>query len=192
MTGVRRALTAGLAAMMAVLVLAGAAGAQAGEVSIATNPSTVTVGLGERFSFQTTITNNGATTSPSLIAHLNILSLRDGTYVDPEDWSSDRTVYLGTLPAGGARAITWNIHAVNTGRLAAYVTVLPQDDPDSPPTTGAVVRIEVSERDTLNAGGILPLALAVPAAIGLLAGGMHLARRRRAGGSPRPPLTPPQ
>ena len=74
MTGVRRALTAGLAAMMAVLVLAGAAGAQAGEVSIATNPSTVTVGLGERFSFQTTITNNGATTSPSLIAHLNIRS----------------------------------------------------------------------------------------------------------------------
>lgn len=181
MIGVRRGLTTGLAAMMAMLVLAGAPRARAGEVSITTEPTRVATGLGERFSFRTTITNGGATTSPSLIAHLNILSLRDGTYVDPEDWSSDRTRYLGPLPAGGLRTITWNIHAVNTGRLAAYVTVLPSDNPDSPPTTGTVVRFEVSERDTLNAGGILPLALAVPAALGLLAGATHLARRRRHG-----------
>lgn len=186
MIGLGRALTAALAAMM---VVAGTAGAQAREVSITTNPSRVTTGLGERFSFQTTIAFDGATASGSLIAHLNILSLRDGTYVDPEDWSSERTVYLGTLPAGGLRTITWNIHAVNTGSLAAYVTVLPQNDVDAPPTTGTAVRFEVSERDTLNAGGILPIVLGVPAALALLGAAAHLARRRRGiANSPGPPL----
>jgi len=180
----RRALTTGLAAVVAAVVLAGTAGAQTREVRVATAPSRVTTELGGRFSFRTTIANGGATASGSLIAHLNILSLRDGTYVDPEDWSSDRTVYLGALPAGGARTITWNIHAVNTGSLAAYVTVLPQDGDGSPPTTGAAVRFEVSERDTLDAGGILPLALGVPAALALLAGAVHLARRRRGAASP--------
>lgn len=181
----RRALTAGLAAMLAALALAGSAGAQAGEVSITTDRSQVTTGLGERFSFQTTIANGGASASGSLIAHLNILSLQDGTYVDPEDWSTDRTVYLGTLPAGGLRTITWNIHAVNTGSLAAYVTVLPQDDVDPPPVTGTAVRFEVAERDTLHAGGILPIALGVPAALALLAVAAHLARRRRGMASSR-------
>ena len=188
MIGRGRALTAALAAMM---VLAGTAGAR--EVSITTNPSRVTTGLGERFSFQTTIAVDGATTSGPLIAHLNILSLRDGTYVDFEDWSSERTVYLGTLPAGGLRTITWNIHAVNTGSLVAYVTVLPQDDVDAPPTTGTAVQFEVSERDTLNADGILPIALGVPAALALLAGAAHLARRRRGvASSPGTPLNSPQ
>jgi hypothetical protein len=41
------------------------------------------------------------------------------------------------------------------------------------------VRFEVAERDTLNAGGILPIALGVPAALALLVGAAHLARRRR-------------
>ena len=184
MTGPRRAFRVVLAAMTAVLVLAGAAAARAGGISVRTDPSRVTAGLGERFSFKTTITNDDAITSPSLIAHLNILSLRDGIYVDPEDWSSDRTRYLGTLPPGAPRTITWSIHAVNTGSLAAYVTVLPQDDTGAPPATGTAVRFEVSERDTLNAGGILPLALGVPAALALLAGAAHLIRRRRGGASP--------
>jgi hypothetical protein len=139
----------------------------------------VTAGLGEHFSFETTITKDGATPSRSLIAHLNLLSLRDGTYVDPEDWSSDRTVYLGRLPPGAPRTLSWNIHAVNTGSFAAYVTVLPQDDAGAPPTTGTVVRVEVLERDTLNAGGVLPLALGVPAGLALLAVAARLTRRRR-------------
>lgn len=179
MTGVRRVLAMALATLIATLVLAGAAGAKDGEVSITTTPSHLTVGLGERFSFETTITNGGAAASRPLIAHLNLLSLRDGVYVDPEDWSTDRTVYLGALPAGGRRTLTWKIHAVNTGRLAAYVTVLPQNDVEAPVITGTVVRFDVSERDTLNAGGVLPIALGVPAALALLAGAVYLGRRRR-------------
>ena len=40
-------------------------------------------------------------------------------------------------------------------------------------------RIYVAGRDTLNSGGILPLALGIPALLGLVTGGMQVARRRR-------------
>ena len=168
-------------AIAVVLALTGGSGAAApaGGISIATQPERVATGLGERFSFDTTIANEAAAATGSMIAHLNILSLRDGTYVDPEDWSADRTVYLGALGPGARRTITWDIHAVNTGRLAAYVTVLPQDESVVPPATGTVVRFDVSERDTLNAGGVLPLVLGIPAALALLTAAAHRIRRRR-------------
>jgi hypothetical protein len=38
--------------------------------------------------------------------------------------------------------------------------------------------VTVAERRTLDAGGILPLALGMPIVLGLAAGGMALRRRR--------------
>jgi LPXTG-motif cell wall-anchored protein len=46
------------------------------------------------------------------------------------------------------------------------------------PTTSPTVRLRIRDRKTLNSGGILPLALGVPAALGLLTLGVR--RRRRA------------
>ena len=40
------------------------------------------------------------------------------------------------------------------------------------------MRIWIQDRKTLNSGGILPLALGVPAALGLLALGVRLRRVR--------------
>jgi hypothetical protein len=41
------------------------------------------------------------------------------------------------------------------------------------------VQIAVEERRLINSGGILPLALGIPALIGALAGGVRFARRSR-------------
>jgi hypothetical protein len=168
-----------LPAIVAALALTGGAGAAPSEVSITVDRSQVSTELGRKFSFSTTIANNGSTESDSLIAHLNVLSLQRGVYVDPEDWSSDRTRYLGTLAAGESTRVTWNIHAVNDGSFAAYITVLPQAVADEPPTTGRVVEFDVKKKTTLNSGGILPLALGIPGALALLAAGMRYSRRRR-------------
>ena len=178
MSGVR-ALGPVLAAVL-VLVLSGAPAAGAsGAVSVTADRSHVATELGRSFTFRTTIANRGREPAEPLIAHLNVLSLRPGVYVDPEDWSSERTHYLGSVPAGGARTVTWAVQAVNSGRFAAYVTVLPEEDLRASPVTGPVVEIAVAERRTLNSGGILPLALGVPAFVGLVAGGVRMARRRR-------------
>ncbi len=175
---VRRTVGPGFAALVAALALAGGAGAQSG-LSVTVDRGSISAGLGETFSFRTTIANRASTATDPLIAHLNILSLSAGLYVDPEDWSSERTQYIGPIPAGESRAIAWKVKAVNGGSLAAYVAVLPEARATEPPSTSPTIQISVAERRTLNSGGILPLAVGVPALIGLLAGGVGLARRRR-------------
>jgi hypothetical protein len=107
-----------------------------------------------------------------------VLSLRSGVEVDPEDWSTHRTRYLGSISAGASQTISWKVHAINTGRIAMYVAVMPQTGPSRQPVTGRTVRLDVAGRRTLNAGGILPLALGIPALLGLMTAGLRLKRTR--------------
>ena len=176
----RRSPGAVLAALACALLLA--AGAQAADqpplVSVATDRAQISTKLGAKFAFRTTITNRGSTAASGLIAHLNVLSLRDGVYVDPEDWSARRTVYLDTIPAGGSVTITWRMQAVNDGSFGIYVAVLPDSGSASAPTTGPTIHLAVEERKTLNAGGILPLVLGIPALLGLLTLALRVRRRR--------------
>ena len=130
--------------------------------------------LGERFAVRSTVVNRGGQPVRGAIAHLNVLSLRPGLYVDPEDWSSERTRYLGTIPAGGSRSVTWRLQAVAPGRLGVYVAVL--SDGRGAPVTAPVVEVAVTERRKLNAGGVVPVALGVPGLLALLAVGAALRR----------------
>lgn len=170
----RRALA--VAATLAV-TLAGPSTAGA-DVSVRVDRTGVATGLGKRFTFRSTITNPGPGEARGLVAHLNIASLRPDVYVDPEDWSTGRTRYLDLIPAGGTATVQWSLQAVNAGAFAVYVAVLPAGAAARPPVVGRTVRVTVAERRTLDAGGILPLALGVPAAVGFAAGGLALHRRR--------------
>jgi hypothetical protein len=147
------------------------------DVSVRVDRSRISTELGKKFTFRSTVTNSGATTARGLIAHLNVLSLRNGVYVDPEDWSSNRTRYLGAIPAGRSITTTWHLQAVNDGTFAVYVAVLPDSGIPRPPTTAPTIHLDVASRKTLNAGGMLPLALGIPACLGLLALGVRIRRR---------------
>lgn len=177
----RRLVAPTIAAACGALVLASAAAAESSSVpvTVRVDKTQIAAGLGDPFSFKTTITNTGASTTVPLVAHLNILTLRPGVYVDPEDWSGQRTVFLDPIAPRRSITITWSLKAVGSGTLAAYVAVLPQDRPAAPPAMSPTVRVGVEDRRLINAGGILPLALGVPALLGLLAGGVVLSRRRR-------------
>jgi hypothetical protein len=162
----------------AVAVFLGGAASAGADVSVSVDRTGVATGLGKRFTVRSTFANPGPGAARGLVAHLNVASLRPGVYVDPEDWSTSRTRYLDPIPAGGSATVRWSLQAVNAGTFAVYVAVLPQDAAGRPPAVGRTVRVTVAERRTLDAGGILPLALGVPAAIGLAAGGFVLRRRR--------------
>jgi hypothetical protein len=168
-----------LSSALLVLALLAAGGAQAAVPSITVDvePTLVKTKLGENFSLRSTITNNRPRPAVGLVAHLNILSLRPGLYVDPEDWSESRTRYLAPIPAGGATTITWTVKAVNSGTLGVYVAVFPSTG-SGRPITGPTLRADIAERQTIDAGGIVPLALGVPALLGALAVGIRLRRRR--------------
>jgi hypothetical protein len=134
--------------------------------------------LGDRFTIEARVTNSGSAVGTRLIAHLNVASLTSDVYVDPEDWSASRSVYL-SLPPGGSTSVTWHIQAVNAGTFDAYVVLLPVDVP-SPGVLRASrpVRLDVAPRRTLNAGGALPVVFAVPILLGLVAVGTRTRLRR--------------
>ena len=174
MTRLRRA---SIAAIVAALSFTGAAAAADG-LSVKVDRTSISTKLGHKFGFRSTITNRSSTAASGLIAHLNVLSLRNGVYVDPEDWSTHRTRYLAPIPAGRSKTITWTLQAVNAGTIGVYVAVLPENGAGRP-ATGQAIHVAIAQRKTLNSGGILPLALGVPGLLGLVAVGLRL--RRKAG-----------
>lgn len=161
----------------ALAALALAAPAHAG-VSVANDRTAITTKLGHKFTFSSRIENHGPTPARDLVAHLNVVDLTGHTYVDPEDWSSQRTRYLQPIPPGGSTTLTWPMNAVNAGTIGLYVAVLPRGGAPTRPVTSPTLRLHIADRRTLNSGGILPLALGIPSAIGLLVLGVRSSRRR--------------
>ena len=159
------------------LLLAFAPAAQAG-LTVSNDRTALGTKLGHKFVFHSTIHNNGAGSAGGLVAHLNVVDLSGHTYVDPEDWSSHRTRYLAPIPAGGSTTVSWPMNAVNSGTIGVYVAVLPRSGAPVPPTTGPTLRVRIQDRKTLNSAGILPLALGLPALLGLVAFGVRFRRAR--------------
>ena len=168
-----------LITLLAVPLIPAQAAGPSPRLSVTVDRTEISAQLGRTFLFRSTIRNDGPASVSGLIANLNVVSLRDGVYVDPEDWSSQRTHYLDPLPAGASTTITWHVHAVNGGLLGLVVTVLRENGVALTPATSPLVRLTVAEKTTLNAGGILPLVLAIPALIGILTLGVGFRRKRQ-------------
>jgi hypothetical protein len=164
--------------LLALVILFVAAPPAHAAVSVTNDRTAITTKLGRKFTFRSRIENRGTTSARDLVAHLNVVDLTGHTYVDPEDWSSQRTRYLRSIPPGGSRTVTWPMNAVNAGTIGIYVAVLPRNGTPVPPTTSPTVRLHIEDRRTLNSGGVLPLALGLPAALGLLALAVRASRRR--------------
>ena len=166
-----------LGAVGSAVVLPPAGGAAADGTRIVTvelDRARVTTRIGHRFSFTSTIRTTTDQQVAGAVAHLNVLSPDGSVYVDPEDWSSDRTKPVPTLPAHGSRRLTWTVQAVSRGHIVLYVAVVANghDEVDA----SGPLRADVIAERTIDAGGVLPIGVAVPAiTLALLA----LAVRRR-------------
>ena len=165
---------AAVVVVAAVLAAAPAALAATAPPRITLDRGPVAVRLGTTFAFSSTLSAGAASTGP-LVAHLNVVSLDPATYVDPEDWSTHRTRYLGAVAAGDSASVRWSVKAVSSGPIAIYVTAVPADG-SGPIAVGPPLHVQVAERRTLNSGGVVPLALAVPALLLVVA----VVTRRRA------------
>jgi hypothetical protein len=159
-------------AMLLSLVLIGAlvaAPAASAQVELSVSRSDVSTRLGDDFGFTTEIRNVGSRPHSDLVAHLNVVGLSSGIYVDPEDWSEERTKSVPTLGPGESTSISWSVTAVTGGHAAIYVVVLPDDPARGRPVSSPAIDVRISESKDLNSDGVLPLALGVPAFIGALA-----------------------
>ena len=174
-----RALRLGLVCLFvaATLVAVPAAAApRGGGLELSLSRTQVSTGLGDSFTFTSTITNTGSVPLSGLVAHLNVVGFDPSIYVDPEDWSSHRTRYLAPIPAHGATKISWTVTAVNGGNITIFVAVLPRHGAGSI-AVSEPLRVDIAKRRTLNSGGVLPLALGIPALLGLSLLGTRVARR---------------
>ena len=171
-----------LASLLVALFACSAAPASAAPltVEITPDPTHVATVLGGRFTITTQVANTGSAPTGEVLAHLNIASMQDDVYVDPEDWSANRSQNL-TLQPGESRTLSWDIQAVNAGRFAAYVVVLPEGTQVSGAErlmVSPLVKIDVETRSARSEGGVLPVVLAIPLLLGLSAFALRLRGRR--------------
>ena len=131
--------------------------------------SRASVVVGDRFTIRTRLENRRAAATGGLVAHLTVVSLTADADVDPEDWSSRRTVEVPALAPRAGTEVVWEIQAVNAGRFALHVVVLPSTATGGAVAASSLVHLDVSGRRTLNAGGALPVVLGVPLLLGALA-----------------------
>jgi uncharacterized membrane protein len=155
-------------------------------VEVVADPPVISTVLGDHFEISTEIKNNGDRPTGEILAHLNVANIEGSVYVDPEDWSSERSQQLSLKP-GESRELSWEIQAVNSGRFAAYVVVVPFGDSvkgTEELKISPLVKVDVAQRTTLTAGGALPVVLLVPLLIGVAGGAaVYRVRRRRATGT---------
>jgi hypothetical protein len=152
----------------------------AGDLTVAVNKSDVSTNTGDVFTFTSEITNEGSKSTPGLIANLAFVAVDGETYVDPEDWSPQRTLSLPPIAARSSSTQTWTVKTVLNGDVAVYVAVLP-----APPALGGgeslavspAIEVHVEEHRALNPGGVLPTVLGVPALLALAFAGLRVVRR---------------
>ena len=137
-----------------MIVLSLLAAVALADPTITMNTDQLTAVIGQTLSVESDVSESGPA-----IAHLNVVSL-DGVYVDLEDWSQDVTQ---PVAAGSDTRLDWEFQAVNPGHFAVYVVLIPKN---GPLVAGPPVRITVTPRQTLDTGGALPVAIAVPAVLG--------------------------
>ena len=150
-------------------------------LKVVAEPAQISTVLGGRFVITTEVTNAGPAPSGEILAHLNVASIEGSVYVDPEDWSSDRSQELSLQP-GESQKLSWEIQAVNAGHFAAYVVVVPYGSKvagNEDLATSPLVNVDVASRSTLTAGGALPVVVLVPLLLGLAAAGVFFRARRR-------------
>ena len=185
----RRGLAPALACVAIVVAapVVPAAGAASGggspaAVRVGLDHARVSTRLGAGFGLGSTITNVGRRPLAGLVAHLNVVSLTNGVYVDPEDWSPQRTKDVPALAPGQSARIGWRVNAVNGGRFAVYVVTVPRGSPRNASAglaIGPPLGLRVTERRVFNSGGVVFLAVGLPGLLGLATIGTR-ARRRRA------------
>jgi hypothetical protein len=169
-----------------LFVSAPAAGARSSPsdatVSVQISKESAALAAAEWMEFDTVLRNNGATATPPLVAHLAIAALDIGRYVDPEDWSPQRTQYLPPLQPGESVKLAWRLRALIEGAFVTFVTVVSAEE-SFPPAVSASLRLQVAPDDILPLKDVIPVAAVVPLfPLALLVFGALYARRMERSG----------
>jgi hypothetical protein len=148
-------------------------------LSVQISHTTVSMMAGEWATFNTLLHNDGQSATPPLVAHLNIAAVKQGPYVDPEDWSPRRTQYLPPVQPGEMVEIIWQVHALTEGEFGAFVTIIsPQASFE--PVVSSTLLLQVAADNILPFNQVIPVVTVVPLfPLGLLLFSVGYARKQQ-------------
>jgi ABC-2 type transport system permease protein len=178
----RTAAPAGLAVLVAVALLVGVLFGLPLAASAATYPvvaetpaieievdmDSAAINVGDEIEFTTTVTNADQVATPEMVVAMNIINLRKGDPVDPEDWSPERTQAVDALAPGESAEQDWSVEAVLDGDYMVYLTAIVKPgtaEETTLPITSPGIHLTVAAFQETNPGGVLPVALGMPIAL---------------------------
>lgn len=167
-----------LAAALFTTLLVGASGAAMASSAITLDTTRLDMRTGDTIQVHSTVTNDGANATSEALVYLSLVETMQGVPVDLEDWTANRSAHVAPLAPHASATQTWTLRALVSGDFALYVVAIPNGTVDgaSAPTMSAPVIIHVAQRTNLNPGGVLPIALGVPALLILGALGIRWKR----------------
>ena len=162
------ALAAILAAALTAAPAAGASGPES--VELIRSPAQATIRLGETIDLEVTVTNTSDGPTEELAIHIDVTDPGSRSSVDPEDWTSTLTRFVGPIDPGATVTARWEIQPISGGTFTVYAVALAAGSRNL--TASGATLITVDEQRSLNPEGV-PVALAAP----LLVGGLFLAQQ---------------
>ena len=138
------------------------------QITVLVTPDQVSTTVGTATEITVSLTNNSTEATPELAVHLDITDPKKRGSVDPEDWTPELTLAMSPLAPGAQETRTWSISPIEGGDFVLYAVALDTIS-GVEPTVIAVsngVPVNVDEKRSFNPGGVLPLALAMPAVLG--------------------------
>ena len=139
------------------------------QLIVEVTPTQVSTSVGTSFEVTVSLDNLAAELTPKLGIHIDITDPRESGSVDPEDWAPTLTYSIGPIGPGNQVTQSWTLAPIQGGDFVLYAVALDMDAGVEPSTLAVSngVPIHVEERRSFNPQGVLPLAIAMPAVIGL-------------------------
>ena len=152
-----------------ITVTSASADAPSGQLIVGVAPERVSTSVGTPVEVTISVINGAVKPTPELAIHLDITDPRSSNSVDPEDWTPTLTRSSTAMEPGEEMTVSWTINPIHAGDFVLYVIAL-DANAGVEPTTLAVsngVPVHVDEKRSFNPQGVLPLAIAMPALIGI-------------------------
>jgi hypothetical protein len=140
--------------------------AQQPDLAISVDSKFKLVEMGDVVEFNTVVSNNGLQTAPPLIVAMNIVNLDEtGEAIDVEEWSPERTKYIGSLAPDESVDLDWLITTGLNGNYMVYIVLIPQPanaNVTTFPVASSSLYLTVEPSARLQPETVIPFALGVP------------------------------
>lgn len=115
---------------------------------------------GDFVTVQGRITNTGSVPLTDVTTYLSLMDNQNKLPVDLEDWSAEKGLYIGTIDAHQTLPLNWKIHFVKAGTYS--LVMIAEIGGNDLPQVSSVTQFNVSPKQNLNPGQVLPIALGTP------------------------------